>query len=102
MPIKKKILRFNKSSFMTNALGKAIMHRSKLKNIYHISRRNENGARYKKQRKKNTENFFGTTLTLNKILQNFQYYPSIKRIRETFNNNEKFSFTEVTEHQLKK
>ena len=33
-PIKKKILRFNNSPFMTITLRKAIMHRSKLKNIY--------------------------------------------------------------------
>ena len=32
-PIKKKILRFNDNPFMTKALRKAIMHRSKLKNI---------------------------------------------------------------------
>ena len=35
-PIKKKILRFNNSSFMTKALRKAIMHRSKLKNILNL------------------------------------------------------------------
>ena len=33
-PIKKKILRFNNNPFMSKALRKAIMHRSKLKNIY--------------------------------------------------------------------
>ena len=37
---------------MTNALGKAIMHRSKLKNIYHISRRNENGLGIKSKGRK--------------------------------------------------
>ena len=33
-PIKKKTLRFNNSPFMSKALRKAIMHRSKLKNVY--------------------------------------------------------------------
>ena len=33
-PIKKKILRFNNSPFMSKALRKAIMHRPKLKNVY--------------------------------------------------------------------
>ena len=33
-PIKKKILRFNNNPFMSKALRKAIMHKSKLKNIY--------------------------------------------------------------------
>ena len=32
--IKKKILRFNNNPFMSKALRKAIMHKSKLKNIY--------------------------------------------------------------------
>ena len=32
-PIKKKILRFNNSLFMSKALRKAVMHRSKFKNI---------------------------------------------------------------------
>ena len=33
-PSKKKILRFNGSSFISKALKKVIMHRSKLKNVY--------------------------------------------------------------------
>ena len=35
---KKKILRFNDNSFMTKALRKAIMHRSKLKKVFHKTR----------------------------------------------------------------
>ena len=46
-PIKKNILRFNNSSFMTKALRKAIMHRFKLKNIYSKKRTNENWEDYK-------------------------------------------------------
>ena len=40
-PIKKKILRFNDSPFMTKALRKAVMHRSKLKTIFHKTRAKE-------------------------------------------------------------
>ena len=47
--------------------------------------------------KKDTETFLGTTTTLDEVLEKFQYHPRIKQIRETFNNNEIFSFTEVTE-----
>ena len=49
-PIKKKILRFNNNPFMSKAVRKAIMHRSKLKNIYNKKRTDLNWANYKKQR----------------------------------------------------
>ena len=49
-PIKKKIIRFNNNPFMSKALRKAIMHRSKLKNIYNKYRTEDNWANYKKQR----------------------------------------------------
>ena len=49
-PIKKKIMRFNNNPFMSKALRKAIMHRSKLKNIYNNYRTEDNWANYKKQR----------------------------------------------------
>ena len=47
-PIKKKILRFNNNPFMSKALRKAIMHKSKLKNIYNKKRADVNWANYKK------------------------------------------------------
>ena len=47
-PITKKILRFNANPFMTKALRKAIMHRSKLKNIFHKTRAKEDWNNYKK------------------------------------------------------
>ena len=40
-PIRKKILRFNDNPFMTKALRKAIMHKLKLKNIFHKTRPKE-------------------------------------------------------------
>ena len=49
-PIKKKILRFNNNPFMSKALRKTIMHKSKLKNIYNKKRADVNWANYKKQR----------------------------------------------------
>ena len=49
-PIKKKIIRFNNSSFMSKALRKAIMHRSNLKNVYNKNRKGVSWAKYKKQR----------------------------------------------------
>ena len=49
-PIKKKILRFNHNPFMSKALLKAIMVRSKLTNKYNKNRTEENWDSYKKQR----------------------------------------------------
>ena len=49
-PIKKKILRFNHNLFITKALRKAIMVRSKLKNKYNKIRTEENWDSYQKQR----------------------------------------------------
>ena len=49
-PTKKKFIRFNNSPFMTKTLRKAIMHRSKLKNIYNKKRTDDSWANYKKQR----------------------------------------------------
>ena len=48
-PIKKKILQFNNSPFMTKTLKKVIMHRSKLGNIYSKKQTNDYWANYKKQ-----------------------------------------------------
>ena len=48
VPIKKKIMHFNNNPSMSKALRKAIMHRSKLKNIYNNYRTEGNWANYKK------------------------------------------------------
>ena len=50
VPLKKKLLRFNHSPFMTKALRKAIITRSRLGNIYNKKRSNDNWDKYKKQR----------------------------------------------------
>ena len=49
MPLKKKQLRFNHSSFMTKALRKAIMTCSRLKNMYNKKRSYDNWDKCKKQ-----------------------------------------------------
>ena len=47
--------------------------------------------------KKDIETFLGIYMTINAVLTKFQGHPSIKQIRETFNNDEDISFEEVTE-----
>ena len=47
--------------------------------------------------KKDIETFLGTNITMDAVLAKLQGHPSVKQIRETFNNNEKISFVEVTE-----
>ena len=47
-PIKKKILIFNNNPFMSKALRKSFMHKSKLKNIYNKKKTDVNWANYKK------------------------------------------------------
>ena len=47
-PIKKKILRFNDNPFMTKTIRKAIIHRSKFKNVFHKTRAKEDWNNYEK------------------------------------------------------
>ena len=47
--------------------------------------------------KKDIETFLGISMTINAVLTKFHGHPSIKQIRETFNNDEDISFEEVTE-----
>ena len=61
LPLKKKQLRFNHSPFMTKALRKAIMMRSRLKKIYNKKRSYDNWDKYKK-----TNKFLRETLSQNK------------------------------------
>ena len=49
-PLKRKYLRANHSNFITKELSKAIMQRSKLRNLYLKVRSDENRIRYKKER----------------------------------------------------
>ena len=49
-PLKKKLLRTNHSQYVTKALRKAIMRRSKLEKIYFKKQTNESLKAYKKQK----------------------------------------------------
>ena len=49
-PVKKKIQRFNNNPFMIKQLRKAIMHRSRLKNVFKKSRTPKTWDSYKNQR----------------------------------------------------
>lgn len=55
------------------------------------------GVTVKLDSKKDRESFLSTTITLDGVLEKFQYHPSIKEISKTFNNNEKYFVYEVTE-----
>ena len=83
-PIKKKILRFNNSPFMTKTLRKAIMHRSKLKNIYNKKRTNDNWANYKKQRNfcvnllRKTKTDYFQNLNIRDLSDNRKFWKTIK------------------------
>ena len=83
-PIKKKILRFNNSPFMTKTLRKSMIHRSKFKNIYSKKRTNDNWANYKKQsnfdvnllRKTKTDYF--QNLNISDLSDNKKFWKTIK------------------------
>ena len=83
-PIKKKILRFNDSPFMTKSLRKVIMHRSKLKNIYNKTKANEDWDNYKKQRNlcvnllRNTEKDYFQKLNIKDLTDNKKFWKIIK------------------------
>ena len=83
-PIKKKILRFNNSPFMSKALRKAIMHRSKLKNVYNKKRTDVNWANYKKQRNfcvtllRRTKKEYFQNLNVKNLLDNKKFWKIIK------------------------
>ena len=83
-PIKKKILRFNDNPFMTKALRKAIMHRSKLKNIFHKTRAKEDWNNYKKQRNfcvnllRNTKKDYFQKLNIKDLIDKKKFWKTIK------------------------
>mgnify|MGYP001792265277 CR=1 FL=1 len=63
-PIKKKKIRHNNQPFMTKALRKAIMVRSKLRNIFNCNKSSNNWSKYKRQR----------NLCVNLLRQNKRHY----------------------------
>ena len=82
-PIKKRIMRFNNNLFMSKALRKAIMHRSKLKK--HNKYRTENiWANYKKQRNlcvnllRKTKTEYFQKLNVKDLSDNRKFWKTIK------------------------
>ena len=67
-PIKKKIVRGNEAPFVTNELSKAIMNRSKIRNIYTKWPSCENFLAFKKQ-KNICKNLKQKELLFQKLLQ---------------------------------
>ena len=69
---------------MSKILGKAIMHRSKFKNIYNKKRTNDNGANYKKQRNfcvnllRKTETDYFQNLNIRDLSDNRKFWKTIK------------------------
>ena len=83
-PIKKKIMRFNNNPFISKTLRKAIMHRSKLKNIYNKYRTEDNWANYKKQRNfcvnllRKTKTEYFQKLNVKDLSDNRKFWKTIK------------------------
>ena len=78
-PVKKKMQRFHNNPFMTKQLRKAIMHRSRLKNVFNKSRTPKTWDSYKKQR-----NFFVNLLRKTKK----EYFENINV--KDINDNKRF------------
>ena len=83
-PLKQKIMRFNNSPFMTKALRKAIMRRSKLKNLYNKNRTIFSWGNYKSQRnycvnllRRSKINYF-KNLNMKDLTDNKKFWRSIK------------------------
>ena len=83
-PLKEKFVRSNSSPFMNKELSKAIMKRSKLRNVYNKFPTNENMTIYKKQRNlcvklsKKTKRDYFSNLNINKVTDNKQFWGCIK------------------------
>ena len=83
-PTKKKTVRFNNSPFMIKTLKKAIMHRSRLKNIYIRKRNNKNWENYRKQRNfcvdllRKTKTEYFKNLNVKDLSDNRKFWKTIK------------------------
>ena len=81
---RKKILRFNHNTFMSKALRKAIMHRSKLKNIYNKKRADVYWTNYKRQRNfcvtllRSTKKEYFQNLNVKDLSDNKKFWKAIK------------------------
>ena len=80
-PIKKKILRANENSFMSKALRKAIMMRSRMKNLYLKNKTDLNWSNYKTQRNfctNKTKKEYFSKLDIIKISDSKKFWMTIK------------------------
>ena len=83
-PIKTKTVRANNHQFINKALRKAIMTRSRLKNIYLKTRNNENWDKYKKQRNfctnllRKTKNDYFRCLNIKDLNDNKKFWKKVK------------------------
>ena len=77
-------MHFNNNPFMSKALQKAIMHRSKLKNSYTNYRAEDNWANYKKQRNfcvnllRKTKTEYFQKLNVKDLSENRTFWKNIK------------------------
>ena len=83
-PLKKRYIRANNSPFMNSMLCKAIMVRSKLRNIYLKSKTIDSREAYKKQRNycvsllRKTKKEFYENLDVNLISDNTKFWKNVK------------------------
>ena len=83
-PFKQKYVRGNDQPFMTKSLRKAIMVRSKLKNIYNKCPTYENNRNFKKQRNhcvkllKDSKKNYYRNLNTSQIIDNRKFWRSVK------------------------
>ena len=83
-PLKKKVLRYNNNPFMTKTLRKAIMIRSRLKNLFRKNKTIENWEKYKKQRNycvnllRKTKKSYLSKLNVKDISDNKRFWKTIK------------------------
>ena len=83
-PIKKKILRANENSFMSKALRKAIMMRSRMKNLYLKNKTDLNWSNYKTQRNfctnllRKTKKEYFSKLDIIKVSDSKKFWKTIK------------------------
>ena len=82
--MKKKIQRFNNNPFMTKQLRKAIMHHSRLKNIFNKSRTPKTWDSYKKQRNfcvnllRKTKKEYFENINIKDINDNKKFWKTVK------------------------
>ena len=83
-PVKKKYIRANDGPFMTKALRKEHMHRTKLRNKYNGSRTEENLKAFKKQRNKCVKLLrrvkfdYYKNIDLNNLTDNHKFWKTVK------------------------